>query len=324
VRPTTKEIPIMSTTHKPAADVYSRITSRIIADLEQGVRPWLKPWTSGQNGGQVARPLRHNGEPYSGINVVLLWSEAIARGFRFSTWMTFRQALALGGHVRKGETGTTVVYANRTTKTEPDGDGAEIEREIAFLKAYTVFCIDQIDDLPAHFYASDAPEHPADNLPGRIERADAFVAATGVVIHSGGYRACYIPSADRIDMPLYATFRDTGTSTAAEAYYATLLHELVHWTSPVHRCDRQLGKRFGDHAYAREELIAELGAAFLCADLGITPEPRPDHAAYIGSWLTVLRDDKRAIFSAASLAQKAADWLHGRRHSAAQLTGAHS
>ena len=300
----------MPTSNSPKADAYSRITDGIIADLEQGVRPWFKPWSTGQTA--VTRPLRHNGEPYSGINVILLWSEAIARGFRSPTWMTFRQALALGGHVRKGETGSTVVYASRLSKTETDDTGAPVEREIAFLKAYTVFCADQIDGLPASFYRSSQSDQPADNRAGRIERADAFIVATGVAIRTGGGRACYIPSADRIDMPPYTTFRDTGTSSAAEGYYATLLHELIHWTAPAHRCDRQLGKRFGDHAYAREELVAELGAAFLCADLGITPEPRADHAAYIASWLTVLRHDKRAIVSAASLAQRAAAWLHAR------------
>jgi len=272
-------MPINSNT----ADLYTRITSRIIADLEQGVRPWLKPWTTGAT--NVARPLRHSGEPYAGINVVLLWSEAVTRGFCSPTWMTFRQAQALGGHVRKGETGTTVVYANRVTRTETDLAGTEVEREIAFLKAYTVFCVDQIDGLPDRFYVETMAERPTDTPAGRIERADAFVAATDAVIRTGGSRACYIPSLDRIDMPAYASFHDTGTSTAAEGYYATLLHELIHWTGPAHRCDRELGKRFGDHAYAREELIAELGAAFLCADIGITPEPRADHASYIASWL---------------------------------------
>ncbi len=300
----------MPTSNSPKADVYSRITDRIIADLEQGVRPWLKPWSTRQ--AIVTRPLRHNGEPYSGINVVLLWSEAVTRGFRSPTWMTFRQALALGGHVRKGETGSTVVYASRLSKIETDDTGGEVEREIAFLKAYTVFCVDQIDGLPANFYPSSQSEPAAESRAGRIERADAFIATAGATIRTGGSRACYIPSADHIDMPPYASFRDTDTSSAAEAYYATLLHELIHWTSPTHRCDRQLGKRFANHAYAREELVAELGAAFLCADLGITPEPRADHAAYIASWLAALREDKRAIVSAASLAQKAANWLHVR------------
>lgn len=295
---------------KTGEDVYARITNRIIEDLERGVRPWLKPWSAGSPTGRIARPLRHNGQPYSGINIVLLWSEATARGFISPTWMTFRQALELGGHVRKGETGSMVVYANRVAKTETDGNGNEIEREIAFLKSYTVFCVDQIDGLPGRYYADNRAKQPTDTHAGRIARADAFVAATGALVRNGGNRACYIPTADRIDMPAYASFRDTGTSTAAEAYYATLLHELVHWTAPANRCNRMLGKRFGDHAYAREELVAELGAAFLCADIGVTPEPRPDHAAYIGSWLTVLRADSRAIVTAASLAQKAADWLH--------------
>jgi antirestriction protein ArdC len=310
VRPITKEIPIMSTKISLKTDVYTRITECIIADLEEGVRPWLKPWTTGPTA--VTRPLRHNGEPYTGINVVLLWSEAAARGFRAPTWMTFRQALALGGHVRKGETGSTVVFAKKLTTTETDDTGTEFERDIAILKAYTVFCADQIDGLPAKFYASGHSDQPSDNRAGRIERADAFVTATGATIRNGGNRACYLPSVDRIDMPPYTSFRDTGTSSAAEGYYATLLHELIHWTAPAHRCDRQLGKRFGDHIYAREELVAELGAAFLCADLGISPEPRADHASYIGSWLNVLRHDKRAIVSAASLAQRAADWLHAR------------
>jgi antirestriction protein ArdC len=147
------------------------------------------------------------------------------------------------------------------------------------------------------------------DVSGRIDHADAFVTATGANIQHRGNRACYIPSVDRIEMPPYAQFRDTQTSTAAEGYYATLLHELVHWTSPAHRCNRDRGKRFAYHAYAREELVAEIGAAFLCADLNIALEPRPDHAAYIAAWLTVLKSDKRAIFNAAALAQKAVDCL---------------
>jgi antirestriction protein ArdC len=306
------EIPIMPK-HDPAAgDIYTRITNQIIEDLEQGVRPWFKPWSTALATGHVARPLRHNGQPYSGINVVLLWSEAFARGFTSPTWMTFRQALVLGGHVRKGETGSMVVYANRVTKTETDGNGDETEREFAFLKAYAVFNAAQIDGLPDRYCAKTPAEQQSDTYTGRIDRADGFVAATGANIRSGGNRACYNLVADRIEMPSYTCFRDTATSTAAEAYYATLFHETVHWTAPVHRCNRELGKRFGDRAYAREELIAELGAAFLCADLGITPEPRADHAAYIASWLTVLRNDKRAIVSAASFAQQAVDWLHAR------------
>jgi len=174
----------------------------------------------------------------------------------------------------------------------------------------TVFNCEQIDGLPERYIPAMPLEPEASSA--RIDRADAFVTATGATIVHKGERACYIPSADRIEMPRHSLFRDTETSTAAEGYYATLLHELVHWSSPTQRCDRELGKRFGDEAYAREELVAEIGAAFLCADLGIAIEPRPDHAAYIHAWLKILKSDKRAVFSAAALAQKAADWLIGK------------
>jgi hypothetical protein len=137
---------------KSRADIYARITDRIVADLERGVRPWTRPWTVANTAGRITRPLRHNGQPYSGVNVILLWSEAVARGFTSPIWMTFKQAVELDGHVRKGETGSLVVYASRFTKTEMDGNGDEVERDIPFLKAYAVFCVDQIDGLPEHYY----------------------------------------------------------------------------------------------------------------------------------------------------------------------------
>jgi len=284
-------------------DVYTRITNRIIAELDRGVRPWLKPWNTANTTGRITRPLRHNGQPYSGINVVLLWSEAIDRGFLSPTWMTFRQALALGGHVRKGETGSTVVYANRVTRTETDANGDEVEREVPFLKAYTVFCVDQVDGLPEPYYAK---VEPIIDPVSRIEHADAFCAATRADIRHGGTQACYVVTSDHVQLPPFQTFHD------AEAYYATLGHELVHWTRHPSRLKRDFGrKRWGDEGYACEELVAELGAAFLCADLAITPETRDDHAAYIASWLKVLRNDKRFIFSAAAHAQRAIDFLHG-------------
>lgn len=294
-------------------DIYQRVTDAIILNLEQGVRPWIKPWTSA---GNTTRPLRHDGTPYRGVNVLILWSETAARGYASSTWMTYRQATILGGQVRKGEHGTTVVYANVIERSDDAGQSDTISAgpiattRIPVLRAYTVFNIDQIDGLP---YTSPSQPLITDSLPGRIEQADAFITASGADIVHRGNRACYIPSADRIEMPPYRQFIDTPTASAAEGYYGTLLHELVHWTSPKHRCDRDLGKRFGDNAYAREELVAEIGAAFLCADLRITLEPRPDHAAYLASWLNVLKTDKRAIFSAAALAQKAVDWLAERR-----------
>lgn len=294
----------------PRADIYQRVTDAIITNLEQGVRPWTKPWATAP--AITVRPLRHDGTPYRGINILILWSQAAACNYRSSTWMTYRQANVLGGQVRKGEQGTTVVYANviervdRVARTDNTAIDESVTTCIPVLRTYTVFNVDQIDGLP-----NTAVSQPitTDSLSGRIERADTFIAASGAAIVHCGNRACYIPSVDRIEMPPYRQFIDTPTASAAEGYYATLLHELVHWTSPKHRCDRDLGKRFGDSAYAREELVAEIGAAFLCADLGITLEPRLDHAAYLASWLTVLKADKRAIFSAAALAQKAVDWL---------------
>lgn len=284
------------------ADVYTRVTNRIIADLEQGVRPWTRPWSAGNAQTRITRPLRHNGEPYSGINVVLLWSEAVARAFTHATWMTFRQALQLGAHVRKGETGSLVVYANRLVKTEKTDEGTEIERAIPFLKAYTVFCVDQIEGLPEHYYA---PALQILDPVQRIAHADTFFAATGLDIRHGGTQAYYAIHPDYVQMPPFETFCD------AEAYYATLGHECCHATRHPARLDRDFSrKRFGDDGYAREELVAELGSAFLCADLGLALEPRDDHASYIASWLEVLKNDKRFIFAAAAHAQRAVEFLH--------------
>ena len=268
----------------PRADIYQRVTDTIIRDLEQGTRSWIKPWTTTSKDSDSIRPLRRDGTPYRGINVLILWSEAIEHGYSSSTWMTYRQAQALGAQVRKGEHGATVVYAKTIEQAEDDAvTGDATVTRIPMLRAYTVFNTDQIDGLPAPTPAQPSPIK--ESVSTRIELADAFIAATGATIVHRGNRACYIPSADRIEMPPYAQFIDTSTASAAEGYYATVLHELIHWTSPPHRCDRDLGKRFGDHAYAREELVAEIGAAFLCADLSITLEPRSDHAAYLGSWL---------------------------------------
>ncbi len=201
-------------------DIYARITERIVADLEKGVRPWVQPWSAGNMSGRITRPLRHNGQPYTGLNVLLLWSESIASGFMSATWMTLRQANELGAHVRKGESGATVVYASRFTKTEKDAGGGEVERDIPFLKAYTVFNCDQIEGLPDHYY--HRPEPGAEPL-GRIEYADRFFANTGAVIRHGGSQAFYQPSSDSIQMPGFETFRD------AESYYAVLGHEVTHY-----------------------------------------------------------------------------------------------
>jgi antirestriction protein ArdC len=283
-------------------DIYQRITDEIIAELERGVRPWSKPWNAEHAAGRITRPLRVGGIPYQGINIIMLWSAAMARGYAAPIWMTFRQALLLGAHVRKGEKGSPVVYASSITRTEFDeASGEEQERDIPFMKPYTVFNVEQIEGLPEHFYAKAAPRlDPVQ----RIEGADSFFAATGAEIRHGGNMAFYSLTHDRVQMPPFESFRD------AESYYATLAHECTHWTRHPSRLDRDLGrKRFGDEGYAIEELVAELGAAFVCADLDLTPELRADHAAYIDHWLKVLRSDKRAIFTAASHAQRAADFL---------------
>jgi antirestriction protein ArdC len=284
-------------------DVYSRITGKIIADLEQGIRPWHRPWNADHAAGRITRPLRHNGIPYKGINVVMLWSAATTKGYACPLWLTFKQALELGGHVRKGETGELVVYANSITRTETDARGEETEREIPYMKGYTVFNAEQCDGLPAQYTARAEP--PALTPMQRLDAADRFFAATGADIRHGGTRAYYAEAPDYVQMPPFETFRD------AESYAAVLGHELTHWTKHSKRLARDLGRvRHGDEGSAREELVAELGSAFLCADLNLTPEVREDHAAYIATWITVLKGDTRAIFSAAAHAQRAADYLH--------------
>lgn len=283
-------------------DLYQRVTDSIVKSLETGVRPWMKPWNGEHAAGRITRPLRSNGIPYQGINVLMLWGAAMEKGYAAPIWLTFKQAQTLGGMVRKCEQGSLVVYASTFSRTEADATtGEEQERNIPFLKGYTVFNAEQIDGLPAHFLAPAAPRlDPVQ----RIGRAETFFAATGASVRHGGNQAFYRISEDHVQMPFFETFRD------AESYYATLAHELTHWTRHPSRLDRDFGrKRFGDEGYAMEELVAELGAAFTCADLDLTPEPRPDHAAYIGNWLTVLKNDKRAIFTAASHAQRAADFL---------------
>ncbi len=298
----------MNTYRKTAApsertDIYTRITSKIVADLEAGTPTWLQPWAAGHAAGPIHRPLRSTGQHYQGINVLMLWATASERGYACPIWMTYNQAQELGGQVRKGEHGTQVVYANTFTKTETNDVGEEEERAIPFLRGYTVFNCEQIEGLPGHFYA--LAQAPVQGL-ARDEAAEQFFAATGATIRHGGNSAYYRISEDAVQMPPFESFRDR------ESYYATLAHEMTHWTRHPTRLDRDLGrKRFGDAGYAMEELVAEIGAAFLCADLGLTLEPRADHAAYIASWLQVLKQDTRAIFSAAAHAERAVAFLHG-------------
>lgn len=292
----------MTATARP--DFYARITADIVAQLEAGVRPWHQPWNAAHAAGGISRPLRNTGQPYQGVNVLVLWLTAFQKGYACPIWLTFNQAKEAGGFVKKGEKGATVVYANSFEKTETDAQtGEETTERIPFLKAYTVFNAEQVDGLPGQYYAL---ARPPQNLAERLDHAERFFAATRADTRHGGNKAFYSPSSDVIQLPPFESFE------SRETYYATRAHESVHWTKHETRLSRSFdSKRFGDDGYAVEELVAELGAAFLCADLGLTPQVMPEHAAYLDAWLKVLKADKRAIFTAASHASKAAEYLHG-------------
>lgn len=286
------------------ADIYTRITERIVADLEKGVRPWVQPWRDGNTTGRVSRPLRHNGQCYTGLNVVLLWSASMARGFASPYWMTLRQANELGARVRKDETGSTVIYASRFTKTEVDARGGEVERDIPFLKTYSVFNADQILGLSEHYYRQVEPI--ADPVE-RIAHADRFFDNTGAKVRYGGDKAYYSPVTDHIQLPHPEMFRDMASFVAVRG------HETLHWTASPDRLNRDLSRYHKDKTdRAREEILVEIGSAMLCADLGIVPElePRPDHASYVADWVRLLDGDRRAIFQAAAHAQRAVAFLH--------------
>lgn len=283
-------------------DIYTRATAAIIADLEAGTPTWHKPWSTDHLIGRITRPLRYNGVAYRGLNIILLWAASVAHGYTNATWMTYRQALELGAQVRKGATGQMVVYADTFHKTETSDTGQDREVSIPFMKGYTVFNVDQIDGLPETY---QVPSKPVLEAPERDNQADAFFTATNADIRHGGNRAFYACDPDYVQMPPFECF-DT-----SEAYYATLGHEICHWTRHSTRMNRSFGrKRWGDAGYAQEELVAELGAAFLAVDLGLSPEPRAEHAAYIEHWLKGLKNDKRFIFQAAAHAQRAVDYLH--------------
>lgn len=298
----------------PKADPHARITGKIVEQLEQSVRPWIKPWSADYLDGRVTRPLRATGEAYRGINTVLLWMEASASSYVCPTWLTYRQAQAMGGQVRRGEHGTQVVYYGEATgKPEGHGQGEEAA-SFRFLKTYTVFNVGQVDGLPDRMTLAGALASPPLTAPERIQRAESFLEATGAQVTHGGTMAFYRPSEDRIQLPPFETFRD------AESYYATRSHETVHWTRHPTRLDRDFGqKRFGDTGYAREELVAELGSAFLAADLGLYVEPREDHASYLAHWVAILKEDTRAIFGAASAAERAVQYLHARQGASGSL-----
>ena len=283
------------------ADVYQEITDQMIAMIEAGTRPWSKSW----NGSTAPNiPLRSTGVPYRGINVLTLWVAAMTKGYASPLWLTFKQALALGGCVRKGEKGSTVVYANKIEVDDDKGDQGSDEgkRQVAFLKRYTVFNAEQIDGIEAK-YPAPPPIITATNPDERDAELDALFAHVPVTVRHHGSQPYYQPSGDHVVMPAFADFH------ASDAYYSTLAHELCHATGHVDRLARPTLVSTKREDYAREELVAELGAAFVSGAIGIKLHDREDHAAYLASWLQALRNDKRCIFTAATQAQAAADWL---------------
>ena len=277
-------------------DVYRRVTDSIITAIENGVGQYRMPWIVRQDKGFSPVSVG-SAKPYRGINTVVLWAQTQSKGYSSALWGTYQQWHSLGGQVRKGEHGSPVVYWG--TYEKQTGEEDEAKSRGLFAKGYTVFNIEQVDGckLPGRF-------QPKLSQNERISQAEAFFARTGIQIRDGGNRAFYRPDTpEAVYMPGFDQFPDRVD------YYSVLAHESTHWTSHESRCDRQLGKRFSDEAYALEELIAELGSAFTMARLELELTPRADHAQYVASWLRVLRNDKRAIFTAASKAQQAADYL---------------
>jgi antirestriction protein ArdC len=292
------------------ADLYDSVTQRIVAELEAGRVPWVQPW--GTSGGAEAALPRNalTDRCYSGINILILWGAVIEHGWPAQGWLTFRQALNAGGSVKRGERGTSVVYADRFTpkgeaeRAVRDGDAA---KSVAFLKSFTVFNVAQCEGLRPGLGLDPLPLTPRETVPV----AEAVIAASGVDFRIGGAKAFYVPSEDYVQVPPQPAFFQQID------YYRTALHELTHATGHAKRLGRKLLNPFGSKDYGREELIAEMGSAFLCAALGIVPSVR--HADYLGAWLDILKEDSRAIFRAASAASRAADWLlarYGEAHAA--------
>lgn len=280
------------------SDIYSDVTARIITDLEAGIAPWVKPWTNGASA-PLTMPRNHvSGRQYSGVNILLLWNALADRGYQSNRWLTYKQARDLGGNVRFGEKSTTIVYAGSFTPEAEKAKAAETGKDaqsVYFLKKMSVFNIEQCDGIAAPIAV------PVTEREG-IAAADELFGALGIKVQHGGDRAFYSPGYDFVQMPTQAAF------PAVVDYYRTLAHELTHATGHKSRLDRNILNQFGSVDYAREELVAEIGAAFVCATIGIEYETR--HADYIGHWLKVLREDNRAIFRAASMASKAADWIN--------------
>jgi antirestriction protein ArdC len=285
-------------------DLYQKVTDTIIEALEAGVAPWARPWSdrpgdAARNGVHVNRA---SNRPYSGVNVWLLEWDRWVRGFTSNEWLTFKQAKKLGGSVKKGERSSMIVFWKIIKKTETDPvTGEDKKVTIPLLRYYNVFNIEQCEGIAPREERTEVEE--VADLPEdeRVAMVEEFIAATGADIRTGGNRACYSPMHDTITLPEFGRFNCGG------AYYATALHELVHWTGAKKRLDRLEWASFGSESYAKEELVAELGSAFLCTEFGI--EAGLQHAEYIGNWIKALQNDKKLIFAASSRATKAATYL---------------
>jgi len=279
-------------------DLFSEVSARIIAELQKGAAPWVKPWSASPGANTPCNAVSNR--PYSGCNVVLLWM-AQAAGYRTPRFLTFKQALELGGHVRKGERGSKVFFVKQLHVRDQSADDSSSTRLIPIMREYTVFNVDQCDGLTDSVTMGKPMR--VRNPDARDDLADQFLRSTRADIREAHGEAYYVPSRDFISMPSFETFK------GADHFYGTTFHELTHWTGHKSRLDRDLKNRFGSRNYAAEELVAEMGAAFLCAEFGFDGDLR--HAGYIGSWIELLKADKRAFFTACSQASKAADYLRG-------------
>jgi antirestriction protein ArdC len=277
-------------------DLYAEVSARIIAELQAGAAPWVKPWSATPGANTPCNAVSNR--PYSGCNVVLLWM-AQAAGYRSPRFLTFKQALELGGNVRKGEHGTKVYFVKQLQVHDSGADDEAATRLVPMMREYTVFNVDQCENLPDSITAGKTMR--VRNPDTRDELADAFLQSTRADIHEGHGEAYYVPSRDFISMPAFGGFK------GADHFYNVAFHELTHWTGHKARLDRDLKNRFGSRQYGAEELIAELGAAFLCAEFGFDGDVR--NAGYIANWIELLKADKRAFFTASSQASKAADYL---------------
>lgn len=274
-------------------DLYSDVTARILQSMEAGVMPWDRPWRA-----NASIPMNAVTErPYSGVNVLLFWLSA-DQGYSRPRYLTFNQAKAAGGNVRKGEHGTKVYFFKQLTVA--DRASGE-DKQIPMLREYTVFNVAQCDNLPDSITNGEyvAPL----NQDQRESLADRFIQSTGADFREGTGKPCYVPSKDFISMPSFDAFK------SQTSFYSVAFHELTHWTGAKHRLDRDFSGRFGTQAYAAEELVAELGAAFINAEFGFDNEAQ--NATYIDGWIKLLKSDSRAIFTAASKASKAAEYLRG-------------